>query len=62
MPDPFASAGASLPDGPPPTFRGEFCLEEARRAEFSEHAGILRSVPVAVAVPVDADDVSALLR
>ncbi|HEV2735987.1 MAG TPA: FAD-binding oxidoreductase, partial [Longimicrobiaceae bacterium] len=37
-------------------------VEEARRAGFSEHAGVLRSVPVAVAVPVDADDVSALLR
>jgi FAD/FMN-containing dehydrogenase len=62
MRDPFASAGVSLPDGPPPAFRGEFCVEEARRTEFSEHSGILRSVPAAVAVPVDADDVSALLR
>lgn len=62
MRDPFASAGVSLPAVPPPAFRGEFCVEEARRAAFSEHAGILRAVPAAVAVPVDADDVSALLR
>jgi FAD/FMN-containing dehydrogenase len=62
MREPFATAGASLPDGPPPAFRGEFCVEEARRTELSEHSGILRAVPAAVAVPVDADDVSALLR
>lgn len=37
-------------------------MEEARRAAFAEHAGILRAVPSAVAVPEDADDVAALLR
>jgi FAD/FMN-containing dehydrogenase len=62
MSDPFAADGVSLPDGLPPAFRGEFCLDEARRTAFSEHSGILRSVPAAVAVPVDAEDVSALLR
>ncbi|CAA9305455.1 MAG: hypothetical protein AVDCRST_MAG89-765 [uncultured Gemmatimonadetes bacterium] len=62
MRDPSATGGVSVANGPPPAFRGEFCVEEARRTEFSEHAGILRSVPIAVAVPVDADDVSALLR
>ncbi|HEX8317652.1 FAD-binding oxidoreductase [Longimicrobium sp.] len=62
MRDPFAAAGVSLPDGPPSAFRGEFCVEGARRTAFSEHSGILLSVPAAVAVPQDADDVSALLR
>ena len=62
MREPFSAGGVSLPDGLPPAFRGEFCVEEARRTAFCEHAGILRSVPAAIAVPVDAEDVSALLR
>ena len=33
-----------------------------RRGAFAEHAGILRALPVAVAVPEDADDVAVLMR
>ncbi|HEX8393676.1 MAG TPA: FAD-binding oxidoreductase [Longimicrobium sp.] len=47
---------------PPAAFRGAFSVEQARRTAFSEHAGILRSVPSAVAVPVDADDVAEIVR
>jgi FAD/FMN-containing dehydrogenase len=47
---------------PPAGFRGAFSVEEARRTEFSEHSGILRAVPSAVAVPEDADDVAAIVR
>lgn len=47
---------------PPAGFRGAFSVEEARRTEFSEHSGILRFVPSAVAVPQDAEDVSAIVR
>jgi FAD/FMN-containing dehydrogenase len=51
-----------LPADPPRDFRGEWTVDEARRGAYAEHAGILRSLPVAVAVPEDADDVAALMR
>jgi FAD/FMN-containing dehydrogenase len=54
--------GITLPADPPHGFRGEWTVDEARRGAFSEHAGILRALPVAVAVPEDADDVAALAR
>lgn len=50
-----------LPDRPE-AFRGAFRTEEAQRTAFSEHSGILRSLPAAVAVPEDADDVRELVR
>lgn len=52
----------SSPLAPPQGFRGGFHLDEARRAGFAEHAGILRLLPAAVAVPEDADDLAALVR
>jgi FAD/FMN-containing dehydrogenase len=52
----------ALPAAPPQGFRGEWAIEELRRTAFSEHSGILRALPVAVAVPEDADDVAALVR
>jgi FAD/FMN-containing dehydrogenase len=54
--------GSTLPADPPAGFRGEWTLDEVRRGAFAEHAGILRSLPVAVAVPADADDVAVLMR
>ncbi len=48
--------------GPIDGFRGEVLTDEARRAPFGDASGILRTLPDAVAVPVDADDVAALLR
>jgi FAD/FMN-containing dehydrogenase len=47
---------------PPPGFRGVFRTDDLARAVYSEAAGIARIVPSAVAVPVDADDVVALVR
>lgn len=48
--------------GPVDGFRGELLTDEARRAPFGEASGILRGVPDAVAVPVDADDAAALVH
>ncbi|HEU4749113.1 MAG TPA: FAD-binding oxidoreductase [Gemmatimonadaceae bacterium] len=45
----------------PPGFRGIFRDDELARAVYSEAAGIGRRIPSAVAVPVDADDVVALV-
>ena len=56
------SAPPALPAEPPRDFRGEWAVDEARRGAFAEHAGILRALPAAVAVPEDADDVAALVR
>jgi FAD/FMN-containing dehydrogenase len=46
----------------PPDFRGTFRDDLIARAAYSEAAGIGRVIPQAVAVPVDADDVIALVR
>ena len=46
----------------PPHFRGRFRVDASARAVYSEAAGIGQIVPRAVAVPVDADDVVALVR
>lgn len=52
----------SLPAAPPEDFRGEWIVDELRRGAFAEHSGILRALPAAVAVPVDADDAAGLVR
>lgn len=46
----------------PADFRGVFTTDETARAVYSEAAGITQLIPVAVAVPADADDVQTLLR
>lgn len=46
----------------PPEFRGVFREDDAARAVYAEAAGIARVTPLAVAVPVDARDVAALVR
>jgi FAD/FMN-containing dehydrogenase len=51
---------ASLPT--PDQFRGVFRDDDLARAVYSEAAGIGQAMPRAVAVPVDADDVAALVR
>jgi FAD/FMN-containing dehydrogenase len=58
----YAVPGIILPADPPRGFRGEWTADEVRRGSFAEHAGILRALPVAVAVPADAGDVAALAR
>jgi len=45
-----------------PGFRGYFREDALARAVYSEAAGIGRSIPAAVAVPVDAEDVVALVK
>src|SRR6185437_4747523 len=46
----------------PADFRGTFRTDDDARAVYSEAAGIARATPRAVAVPVDADDLTALVR
>ena len=46
----------------PLEFRGVFRADDDARAVYSEAAGISRISPVAVAVPVDADDLAVLVR
>jgi FAD/FMN-containing dehydrogenase len=48
----------SEPDG----FRGVFRSDDDARAVYAEAAGIGRSMPIAVAVPRDTDDLSILVR
>lgn len=45
-----------------PNFRGYFREDELARAAYSEAAGIGRAIPSAVAVPIDAEDVVALVK
>ena len=45
----------------PPSFRGIFRDDAEARAVYSEGAGIARAMPQAVAVPADAEDVSAVV-
>ena len=52
----------SAPLVPPTDFRGVFRDDAAACAVYSEAAGIGRIVPRAVAVPVDGDDVVAIVR
>src|SRR6266705_1137519 len=47
---------------PPPGFRGVFRADDDARAVYSEAAGIARVVPRAVALPVDVEDLSRLVR
>jgi FAD/FMN-containing dehydrogenase len=47
---------------PPPDFRGAFRVDDEARAVYSEAAGIGRALPSAVAVPLDVDDLVALVR
>lgn len=51
-----------MPLSPPTGFRGAFRDDEAARATYAEAAGIGRVLPMAVAVPRDAEDASALVR
>ncbi|MGH7605009.1 MAG: FAD-binding oxidoreductase [Gemmatimonadaceae bacterium] len=46
----------------PPGFRGTFREDELARAMYSEAAGIGRAIPTAVAVPIDAEDVIAIVK
>src|SRR6185437_4235758 len=46
----------------PEDFRGAFRTDDDARAVYSEAAGIARALPRAVAVPLDADDLVALVR
>ena len=46
----------------PPHFNGPFRTDDDARAVYAEAAGIARIVPLAVAVPEDAEDVSHLVR
>ena len=46
----------------PPGFRGIYREDDLARAVYSEAAGIARTMPTAVAVPVDAEDVAALVK
>lgn len=43
-------------------FRGRFLLHEDDRSRYADASGILRSLPRAAAVPLDAADVAALVR
>lgn len=59
------SAPATLPelgDNRPKSFRGQLRDDLLARELYSEGAGIARCLPLAVAVPVDAQDVSVLVR
>jgi len=47
---------------PPAGFRGIYRADPLARAVYSEAAGIARIVPAAVAVPVDGNDVSTLVK
>jgi FAD/FMN-containing dehydrogenase len=47
---------------PPAAFRGIFRADDDARAVYSESAGIGRALPLGVAVPADADDLSELVR
>jgi FAD/FMN-containing dehydrogenase len=46
----------------PPGFNGTYREDELARAVYSEAAGIARIMPTAVAVPLDAEDVIALVK
>lgn len=46
----------------PPRFRGDFHTDSTAREAAASASGILRSTPQAVAVPLDAADVAALVR
>ncbi|MGH7679760.1 MAG: FAD-binding oxidoreductase [Gemmatimonadaceae bacterium] len=48
--------------GPPSGFRGTFRTDPAARGVYSEAAGIGRALPLAVAVPQDADDVALIVK
>lgn len=56
----MSAAGAA--QSPPDGFRGEYRTDIEARAVYSEAAGIARCLPLAVAVPTDADDVALLAR
>ncbi|MBX9929172.1 MAG: FAD-binding oxidoreductase [Gemmatimonadaceae bacterium] len=50
------------PVAAPAGFRGTFRDDDFARAMYSESAGIARIIPVAVAIPVDHDDLALLVR
>ena len=47
---------------PPSGFRGTFRTDPAARGVYSEAAGIGRTLPLAVGVPLDADDVALMVK
>src|SRR5919109_2786469 len=47
---------------PPPAVRGVFRTDERARAAYAEGAGIYRILPAAVCLPVDREDLVALVR
>jgi FAD/FMN-containing dehydrogenase len=51
-----------LHDAGPENFRGVFRTDAVARAVYSEGAGIQRILPAAVAVPVDVEDLTALVQ
>ena len=46
----------------PNTFRGVFRIDDDARSVYAEAAGIARQMPIGVAVPHDAEDLSVLVR
>ncbi|MDB4898879.1 MAG: linked oxidase domain protein [Gemmatimonadetes bacterium] len=50
------------PTATPDHFRGDFRVDDAARAVYSEAAGIAQLLPLGVAVPRDADDVVTLVK
>jgi FAD/FMN-containing dehydrogenase len=54
--------GATVPLVPPTDFRGVFRDDAIACAVYAEGAGIGRIIPRAVAVPLDAEDVKAIVR
>lgn len=46
----------------PPGFRGPFLLAPEEREPYSRASGVLRALPRAAALPVDAEDVATLVR
>src|SRR5690606_36199252 len=46
----------------PPGFRGPFLLAQEEREPYSRASGVLRALPRAAALPVDAEDVATLVR
>lgn len=59
---PFPHSADLFRKSSPPHFRGPFLRTDEERARFAGSSGILHSTPAAVAVPLDAADVEALVR
>jgi FAD/FMN-containing dehydrogenase len=57
-----AGSGGAASFDPPQGFRGSFRADDVARALYSEAAGIGQTLPAAVAVPTDADDVALVVK